>query len=61
MKKDKQIICLESGKCFARSNGFCRILQEGYEKEGQCAFKKPVQGITNGVRYSTKLKEWGMS
>ena len=59
--KKKTITCLESGKCFAKKNGLCIILSEGYKKPGMCKFRKPEQGVTNGKRYAVEYKEWGES
>lgn len=43
------IKCNCSGKCFAKKNGECTILNK--EVFGKCAFQKQKRNVTNGKKY----------
>lgn len=53
----KDIECIDrEGKCFARSNGKCRVLDQAFLP---CSFKKPDPNVTNGKTYHTRYKNPG--
>lgn len=37
-----------NGACFARSNGFCGILESTRFKSGECPFKKEMREVSQG-------------
>ena len=44
------IVCVQTGPCFARGeHGKCTLLQE--KPNGKCAFQKPDRETTNGKKY----------
>ena len=55
--KDNLVKCQDcSGKCFARSDGDCKVLSSTDFKGRGCPFKKEDGSVSNGKKYAPAAK-----